>query len=144
MKSLGKVIGILNSEYLLIKTDLNLSVGSELVVFAELVDEKLSNFELAKLTIPKGKIVVAANQGNYVYLASTVTKKIETKTKFKDSPLSNLKGLSNMVQFLGTPSIVTEESPVTFHSILDEKQSIGLPISRKIQIGDLIASELDQ
>lgn len=140
MSTVGTVISILNEHYLLIRAEpmIILSADEELIVFEEVLNDKVkAETGIEKLKIPKGHVIVQANQGNDIYLASVITTKTERRTVYKNSsPILNptlaLRGL------FGTPEEVVMEIPSPEKAILNKDQSIGLQVKRIVNVGDKV------
>jgi hypothetical protein len=128
MDAVGEIASIVSSDYVIVKSEEELSPQSRLTVFQILEDERLKPLGLESLVIPKGEVVIVAKQSPVLYLATTIT--LETVTRAINVP--------SVLSKLGLQT-VRQEVPREFHAHVDEAQSLKLPVERAIRVGDKVA-----
>ena len=132
MQKIGTVKSILDDNFLLIEIPSDTTFdNAKLFVYQEIASLEIEKqVGLQKIFIPKGNIEIVLKQSDIIYLATISTKKIKQKTS---SILSKLSGLTDL-GFESSFEIIPDPNA----PILNEKQSLRIPISIKIGINDFI------
>lgn len=134
MRDIGKVIAILNEDFLLVELESgSLTPGEEVSVVSEVsVNSLKDKYHIDKVRIPKGKIVTVNHQEGNIYLMTLKVRKTrKTITKPKMSALDAL--------FQTSEEVIVKEDIDGDAIKLNQDQSLKLDFDSAISIGDIIS-----
>ena len=140
MRTIGKVEFIINEQFLLVKSDVELSKNQIVVVFVPLENEEIKvKFGLDYIGIPKGLISIVSKESEIIYLAEVFQQSKEKKriitqpSSFDKLTAGALKSL-----FEYKREEVIDLAPGEWSGILDKNVSLNFEVKKEITVGDLV------
>jgi hypothetical protein len=139
MKTFGKVEAIINSQLVLISSSHTLAPKETVQIFSILDDSKLRELGFSEpILYPKGELRVICQQPNNMYLAERF-REIQKRVRKVVSPSPITQQLSGILaSFQPETKEIVEEIAGPWSGELNESQSLNLPLSSTISIGDLV------
>lgn len=139
MNIFGKVEVILNENIVIISSSEFLSPDEIVNVFSSIDSPKLKEMGYEDpLLYPKGELRILCQQANKMYLAESF-RGIEKKTRTVVTPSPFARSLSSFwSQLQPETKEITMEVPGKRSAELNKEQSLNVPISNVVSVGDLI------
>ncbi len=141
MKPIGKIISILNEQFLLVSSSELLSPDDIITVFKVIKDERISTLNgIGELIYPVGELRVRYAQSDEIYLVERF-REIKQRTRTVGGPIFNqTRDLAYTLSNLAGETI-TEDVPGPWSINFAGKENLNIDIPQTVQVGDTIASE---
>lgn len=128
MQIIGEVVAILNSTYVLVRSEERfLHPGEKYQILAIVARDKLGGLDLERIYLPKGEIRIVAEQPEQIYLAERFRagERIETRPH----------NLGSQFQDLFTKEV---RIPGEWSAAIDEESTLKIEIDKNIRVGDAV------
>lgn len=138
MKQLGKIIAILNQDYVLLSSTETLDQEDIITVFFVFHNTNQDQLEIEEIFIPKGEIEIVCPQTESIFLAKRF-REVSYKTSYITEPPPFAKSISNIVSsFAPQKREVVEEVHGPWSAEFNSKQSLNVSFNKIISTDDIV------